>query len=218
MSMGSTPVLRSKVVGESSSKMGEGEYKNMLGRRIWLGYAGVLKRFDALVEVKDWVECRLLLVKMVVAFSSQADNSEIDNMLKAIDHWSGQFMRQSNIPGMHRSTERECQRCGYIHEQLAVWYDGDGNPIQPKSYEVTYSSPVFKEWFWRLMNLIVVRYVQSLFDATIRGSFTASILESETEKKMPRLPIGHATVGDDYVEAVVRLNHMMALAQAAGEV
>jgi hypothetical protein len=197
--------------------MGEGEYKNLLGRRLWLGYAGVLKRFDALVEVKDWKECRLLLVKMVVGFSSQADNSEIDDMLKAIDHWSGKFQRQSNVPGMHRATTQDCPTCGYVHREIGEWYDGEGNLINPKTYDVTYASPIFREWFWRLMNLIVVRYVASLFDATIRGSFTASILESETEKRMPRMPIGHATIGDDYVESVVQLNHMMALAQAAGE-
>ena len=99
-----------------------------------------------------------------MAFTSMADDKELRTLRRVVKSYSGQRQLTERFPPWMPKVGR------------------DGQPIRPNQKPLTYASPIFQEWFWDQMTIQVIRHVHSLFDAYVRGAFSASALRSEVER------------------------------------
>lgn len=148
--------------GEDQREVGETERKAMLGQRIWRAWAGAYERSKVLIEAQKWEECEALFFLMLTAFTRQALPEEMDAFDKMLLKFNGERSLVQKTPGIDPRTGQ------YLPRKVAHY---------------NYGNRYFQEWFWPRMREQVKAYVGSLFDGYIVGSFGASALEAELEKR-----------------------------------
>ncbi len=187
----------------SSGQMDEVTWKHIIGRSISVAYSKSRRRFEDIVDARDWKSGKHLCVSVLLAFGEATDNDEFIELRRLIDLYDGSRSRQQYMDGMHLIE--------------GIWVDQNDIPfdLPPRVYELAYDTKIFNETFWHKIDLMVVRRVGMLFDANIQAAFTAALLEEDNEKKITTMEAGDAIIepGADLAAMAVKLHRYAQLDQ-----